>query len=513
MRHHTRVTGIKIPAMTVRFSDYAMVSIALSVINTDKANRKTWKIKTANVTLEMIHRTDRTQRLVIKDTIRRLGAGAFKDVFFFDSYQLVLKMMVKEFAGNSQHESWAKPNLQEQGRYDEFKDKIEDLMMSCYGSCYISGNVASARYFENGTVLHGPATSSENAYATVTLAERLNATGLDYTMSIFSSLECSRQQWQEYALLVVSILKMICFCLHKEVLPWDAKLNNVALRSPRKDQTAGDFVFCDLDGFRASTGPGMNLGGKFVEILKTMLKQDKGLLEPFPEPWPQQMRELEEAIHNLNPGPPQRPAPFPFPAPMFQASQREKPSSAAAPAFRSFGSAMGAAATTPCGAGNPLLSDVSVQRKPASATGGGFAAEAETVRSQEPLLTTSTMPSSSHPGEASQKLAGYESASGSQWNVADVNMPQANTLGPESQAKIRKLESEDDWCPEERKFDVWADTISVDLLQQSSLLVCRVTSKELRCEAQGQRGARLSPGLRFQCGTTSQPRFSEAVLH
>ena len=92
-------------------------------------------------------------------------------------------------------------------------------------------------------------------------------------------MQCTPQAWESYVQMQVEILRLLFRFVHHDVVPWDAKIDNVGLAEAREPHSAPVWVFCDLDGLRDTTEY-PNVGGSFKQILETMVNQDRFLMQP-----------------------------------------------------------------------------------------------------------------------------------------------------------------------------------------------------------------------------------------
>ena len=66
-------------------------------------------------------------------------------------------------------------------------------------------------------------------------------------------MQCTPQAWESYVQMQVEILRLLFRFVHHDVVPWDAKIDNVGLAEAREPHSAPVWVFCDLDGLRDTT--------------------------------------------------------------------------------------------------------------------------------------------------------------------------------------------------------------------------------------------------------------------
>ncbi|CAL1126577.1 unnamed protein product [Cladocopium goreaui] len=211
------------------------------------------KIRNAAVVLILRDATQKQEDITIRDNVTRCGSGASKDVFTLDNYNFVVKMMTDE---KTKYEWRA-----EQQRFDRYKHVVEKEMMYCFGQIFLEK------------------TSTGDGDASILLAEKLLFTGKSKLTSLFVTMQCTPQAWESYVQMQVEILRLLFRFVHHDVVPWDAKIDNVGLAEAREPHSAAVWVFCDLDGLRDTTEY-PNVGGSFKQILETMVNQDRFLMQP-----------------------------------------------------------------------------------------------------------------------------------------------------------------------------------------------------------------------------------------
>ena len=251
------------------FRDFFLQKVDITIISCDKASRKEWKIAVAEASLVLRHIHGREPDIMFSDTIRRGGTGAYKDVFFFDTQPLVLKLMLGDASKNRL--GWPHSAAEEQGRYDKYKERVGTVLMLCFGQVFL--NAVKTPLLQSQNVLRGD-TSLTEGHASVTLAEQLITSGKQYVTELFTTQVCDAHNWLAFAKTVMEILKVLMLCAFQDVIPWDAKLDNVGLARPRTAGGAPSWVACDLDGFRDREPPYSNAGGSMRKILRNMMSQD-----------------------------------------------------------------------------------------------------------------------------------------------------------------------------------------------------------------------------------------------
>ena len=223
------------------------------------------KIRHATIVLVLRDTTHRKEDTTIRDNVTRCGSGAFKDVFMLDNYNFVVKMNTDE---KTKHEWGA-----EQRRFEKYKPLVENEMMYCFGQIFLEKT--STR---DGDLFEGHSSMVEGD-TSILLAEKLIFTGKSKLTSLFVTMQCTPQAWESYVQMQVEILRLLFRFVHQEVIPWDAKIDNVGLAEAREPHSAPVWVFCDLDGLRDTTEY-VNVRGSFKKILHTMVNQDHSLMQP-----------------------------------------------------------------------------------------------------------------------------------------------------------------------------------------------------------------------------------------
>ena len=182
-----------------------------------------------------------------------------------DNYNFVVKMMTDE---KTKYEWRA-----EQQRFDRYKHVAEKEMMYCFGQIFLEKtSTGDGDCFEgNSAMVKGD--------ASILLAEKLIFTGKSKLTSLFVTMQCRPQAWESYVQMQVEILRLLFRFVHHDVVPWDAKIDNVGLAEAREPHSAAAWAFCDLDGLRDTTEY-PNVGGSFKKILHTMVNQDRFLMQP-----------------------------------------------------------------------------------------------------------------------------------------------------------------------------------------------------------------------------------------
>ena len=161
----------------------------------------------------------------------------------------------------------------EQQRFDRYKHVVEKEMMYCFGQIFLEKtSTGDGDCFEgNSAMVKGD--------ASILLAEKLIFTGKSKLTSLFVTMQCTPQAWESCVQMQVEILRLLFRFVHQEVIPWDAKIDNVGLAEAREPHSAPVWVICDLDGLRDTTEH-VNVGGSFKKILNTMVNQDHNLMQP-----------------------------------------------------------------------------------------------------------------------------------------------------------------------------------------------------------------------------------------
>ena len=221
-----------------KYRDFQLVRGRLQVTETDwvkiQKRKSQEKIKCATIVLVLRDRTQRQKDITILDNVTRCGSGAFKDVFMLDNYNFVVKMnrdaRTKREWGEEQH------------RFDKYKDKVENEMMYCFGQIFLQKTSMIHGVFFTGD------SSLRDGDASILLAEKLIFTGKSKLTSFFTTMQCTPQAWESYVQMQVEILRLLFRFVHQEVIPWDAKIDNVGLAEGREPHSAPVWVFCDLDG-------------------------------------------------------------------------------------------------------------------------------------------------------------------------------------------------------------------------------------------------------------------------
>ena len=262
-------------SMLQSLEEYVLYSATLTITATTKLSKNKKKIAQAEASLTLRHREGSKPDFVIADTVHRVGMGMFKDVFFLDSHPLVLKLMMKNAGSNLQN--WPGNGREEQKRYDNYATRLSGVMMKCYGQVYLTSE------YDSVVIEHNTLRSTDDLACSVgsmTLAEKLLRTGKDYALEEITTSTCSRKNWHAFAGAMMEILKIMWQCASKQIIPWDAKLDNVGLASPRTPGEAPRWVFCDLDGFRDRYPDYKNVGANMRKIVDNMMKRDWDSLEP-----------------------------------------------------------------------------------------------------------------------------------------------------------------------------------------------------------------------------------------
>jgi len=161
----------------------------------------------------------------------------------------------------------------EQQRFDRYKHVVEKEMMYCYGQIFLEKtSTGDGDCFEgNSAMVKGD--------ASILLAEKLILTGKSKLTSFFVTMQCTPQAWESYVQMQVETLRLLFRFVHHDVVPWDAKIDQVGLTEAREPHSAPVWVFCDLDGLRDNTEY-PNVGGSFKNILQNMVNQDLCLMQP-----------------------------------------------------------------------------------------------------------------------------------------------------------------------------------------------------------------------------------------
>ena len=94
-----------------------------------------------------------------------------------------------------------------------------------------------------GCILEGDEATS-NAIASITLAEKLFQTGTTKLRSTCMTLPCARHTWHVLADDYMGMVRLIFKFLHLGIVPWDCKLDNVGLASPRREGEARARIGC-----------------------------------------------------------------------------------------------------------------------------------------------------------------------------------------------------------------------------------------------------------------------------
>lgn len=256
----------------------ALISLRVTSLETVKLSKKSkTRIREAFAVVILKHLQGQKDDITIESHVTRCGNGAFKDVFMFDSCNLVLKMMTKD----KNEASWPGNAKQEQKQFDLYRDTASSLMMTCLGQVYfdIAATSPTSDIYSKGCILEGDEATS-NAIASITLAEKLFQTGTTKLRSTCMTLPCARHTWHVLADDYMGMVRLVFKFLHLGIVPWDCKLDNVGLASPRREGEAPDWVFCDLDGLRDKIEY-PNLGSQLKKILKNMLGVDAAKVEEF----------------------------------------------------------------------------------------------------------------------------------------------------------------------------------------------------------------------------------------
>ena len=266
---HSTTRSITAMSTVATYKDFKLVKGYLKVsakewVKTGK-KKHVEKIRNAAVVLILRDATQKQEGITIRDNVTRCGSGASKDVFMLDNYNFVVKMMTDE---KTKYEWRA-----EQQRFDKYKHVVEKERMYCFGQIFLEKtSTGDGDCFEgNSAMVKGD--------ASILLAEKLIFTGKSKLTSLFVTMQCTPQAWESYVQMQVEILRLLFRFVHHDVVPWDAKIDNVGLAEAREPHSAPVWVFCDLDGLRDTTEY-PNVGGSFKQILETMVSQDRFLMQP-----------------------------------------------------------------------------------------------------------------------------------------------------------------------------------------------------------------------------------------
>ena len=267
--HYSMTRSITAMSTVATYKDFKLVEGHLKVtekewVKTGK-RKQIEKIRNAEIVSILRDTTQKKDDITIRDTVTRCGSGASKDVFMLDNYNFVVKMMTGDKGKN---ECQA-----EQQRFDLYKHVVEKEMMYCFGQMFLQKtNTGGVDCFRGNSTM-------ETGDASILLAEKLIITGKSKLTSLFMTMQCTPQAWESYVQMQAQILRLLFRFVHHDVVPWDAKIDNVGLAEAREPHSAPVWVFCDLDGLRDNTEY-PNVGGSFKWILQSMLSQDLYLMQP-----------------------------------------------------------------------------------------------------------------------------------------------------------------------------------------------------------------------------------------
>ena len=256
----------------------ALISFRVTSLETVKLSKKSkTRIREAFAVVILKHLQGQKDDITIESNVTRCGNGAFKDVFMFDNCNLVLKMMTKE----KNEASWPGNAKQEQEQFNLYRDTASSLMMTCLGQVYvdIAATSPASDICSKGCLLEGDEATS-NGIASITVAEKLFQTGTTKLRSTCMTLPCTRHTWHVLADDYMAMVRLIFKFFHLGIVPWDCKLDNVGLASPRREGEAPEWVFCDLDGLR-DVREYPNLGSQLKKIVRNMLGVDAGKVAEF----------------------------------------------------------------------------------------------------------------------------------------------------------------------------------------------------------------------------------------